>query len=129
MTNIVIFSCPKVTKKLGCSCSDCLNELRNGKGPYKIYDSSRNLELVGIINCPGCPAEIDPERIIVQIQYLLKFNVNKIHFTNCLSFYCAFRYNYQVLIEGKFPDIEVVQGKYETVSLSCVPKPLISQTM
>lgn len=127
MTNIAIFSCPKVTNKLGCSYSDCLGELKNRRGPYKIYNRSQNLELVGIINCPGCPAETNPERVINQIQYITKFEVEKIHFTNCMSFYCAFRYNYQILIEGRFPSIEVVQGKYETVALSCISKPLILQ--
>ncbi|EHQ91081.1 CGGC domain-containing protein [Desulfosporosinus youngiae] len=129
MTNIAIFSCPKVTNKLGCSGSDCLDELRNRLGPYEIYDSSESLEMIGVINCPGCPAEADSERIINQVQYLLKFKVEKIHFTNCLSFYCAFRYNYQVLIEGKFPNIEVVQGKYESAVLSCIPKSLNSVKM
>ncbi|AFQ42609.1 CGGC domain-containing protein [Desulfosporosinus meridiei] len=129
MIRVAIFSCPKVTNKMGCSSSDCLDELRNRQGSYTTYDSSENLELIGMINCPGCPAEIDSQRIINQIQYLSKFKVNKIHFTNCMSLYCAFRYNYQVLIEGRFPNIEIVQGKYETVALSCSSKPLASGMM
>ncbi|MDQ7093761.1 CGGC domain-containing protein [Desulfosporosinus sp. PR] len=129
MTNIVIFSCPKVTNKLGCSCSDCFNELKNRTGAYEIYNSFQKLELIGMINCPGCPAETAPERIVSQIRYLDKFNVDKIHFTNCMSLYCAFRYNYQVLIEGKFPRIEIVQGKYEAAALSCVSEPLVQQKM
>ncbi|MCR4435094.1 MAG: CGGC domain-containing protein [Clostridiales bacterium] len=113
MANIVIFCCPKVTNKLGCSCAECLKEMRSRKGSYERYKNSQCLDLVGIINCPGCPSQSGSERIIQVMEHLMGFDVDKIHFTNCMSFFCAFRYEYQLLLECRFPGIEVILGKYE----------------
>ena len=110
MKKICIFCCSKVTHKLGCSSAQCLYDLKNRTGEFERYIHDNEVELVGLVNCPGCPTQIAPDRIINQIDYLTEFQVEAIHFTNCINTYCAYRYEYKSLIEMHYPDVEVIMG-------------------
>lgn len=110
MAKISIFSCPKVTRKLGCSNAQCLYDMRNRIGSFEQYAKNSEAELVGVASCPGCPTETVPERIINQMLNLTDFDVDAIHFANCLDTFCAFRYRYQTLIQRNFPNIKIVSG-------------------
>jgi predicted metal-binding protein len=107
---ISIFCCSKVTHKLGCSSTQCLYDMKNRTGLFERYSRDEGVELVGLVNCPGCPTQIAPDRIINQIVNLTEFDVEVIHFTNCMSTFCAYRHEYKSLIERNYPDIEVVLG-------------------
>lgn len=110
MVKISIFCCSKITHKLGCSCAQCLYDLSNRTGSFERYAKDEKVEVVGLVNCPGCPSEIEPMRMIYQIDNLAEFQVHAIHFTNCMNTYCTFRYEYQSLIQRNFPGIEVILG-------------------
>ncbi len=107
---ISMFCCSKVTQKLGCSSAQCLYDLKNRVGTFDRYTKDTEVELVGLINCPGCPSQIAPYRIIAQIENLTEFQVDAIHFTNCMSTFCAFREKYRSMIERNYPEIEVIFG-------------------
>lgn len=105
---ISIFCCSKVTHKLGCSCAQCLYDLKNRTGSFERYATDKQVELVGVVNCPGCPTQIAPDRIICQIENLTEFQVDAIHFSNCMSTFCTYRHNYQSLIQRNYPEIELI---------------------
>ena len=108
MTKISIFCCSKVTHKLGCSSTQCLYDLKNRTGSFERYSGYKEVELVGLVNCPGCPAQIAPDRIINQIENLIEFHVEAIHFANCMNTFCAFRSEYKALIQRNYPEITVI---------------------
>lgn len=107
---IALFCCSKVTQKLGCSSAQCLYDVKNRVGAFGRYARDIQVELVGVVNCPGCPSQIAPYRIIAQIENLADFQVEAIHFTNCISTFCAFHENYRLLIERNYPELEVILG-------------------
>ncbi|WP_217806043.1 CGGC domain-containing protein [Sporomusa malonica] len=54
---IGILTCSAATQDLGCSSVSCLHDLRKRKGTFERYSSEQNLDLIGIINCAGCPTK------------------------------------------------------------------------
>lgn len=52
---IGILTCSVATQDSGCSSVSCLHDLRKKKGAFGRYSSEENLDLIGIINCAGCP--------------------------------------------------------------------------
>ncbi|WP_353852999.1 CGGC domain-containing protein [Dehalobacter restrictus] len=110
MRRIGIFCCSKITQKLGCSCAQCLYDIKNRMGTFDRYTGDTEVELAGLVHCPGCPSEISPERLANQIKNLTEYQVDEIHFTNCMNTFCVFRYDYQALIERDYPEIEVILG-------------------
>lgn len=110
MKKIGIFCCSKVTNKLGCSSAQCLYDLKNRTGSFERYAGGMEVELAGLVNCPGCPTQIAPERLINQMENLAEFQVDAIYFSNCMNTFCVSRYGYQSLIRRNYPEIEVVLG-------------------
>lgn len=108
LVKISIFCCSKVTQKLGCSSTQCLCALKNRIGAYSRHTRNAEVELVGLVNCPGCPSEIGPERLAKQIKNLAEYQVNEIYFSSCINTFCVFRYDYQALIERDYPEVEVI---------------------
>ncbi|MDI6913142.1 MAG: CGGC domain-containing protein [Desulfitobacteriaceae bacterium] len=56
MARIGILTCSNATRDLGCLSVSCLHDLRKRKGAFARYPSEEKLDLVGIINCSGCPS-------------------------------------------------------------------------
>ncbi len=108
MVKIGLFCCGKVAQKLGCSCTQCLYDLRNRVGSFDRYSRDTNLELVGLVQCPGCPAETKADRLSALVKNLVEYQVDVIHFSHCLNTFCVFRYDYASLIERDYPEIEIV---------------------
>lgn len=113
MANISIFCCSKVTNKMGCSSAECLYKLKIRKGDFERYKSQENLELLGLLQCPGCNEQPDYEKLIGRVEYLSSLDVDIIHFSNCVNNFCTYRYGFQMLLKNKFPDIEIVMGEYK----------------
>ncbi|UWG98488.1 CGGC domain-containing protein [Dehalobacter sp. DCM] len=110
MEKIGLFCCSKSTRENRCASAQCLNNINNRTGDFQEYSDEKEIDLVGIINCPGCPSEIPPDRLSSQIKSLAELQVNKIYFSNCMNSCCVFRYDYQAIIERDYPDIDVFIG-------------------
>ena len=64
MARIGILTCSNATQDLGCSSVSCLRDLRKRKGAFERYSSEEKLDLVGIINCSGCPTLAGPNKLL-----------------------------------------------------------------
>jgi predicted metal-binding protein len=113
MAKIGILTCSNVTQELGCSSVSCLADLRKRRGTFASYPASEPLDLVGIINCPGCPTLVGPAKLLQRIKALTEFRVDVIHFTFCIKALCPFRDKYEKAINEEFPDVTVVIGTHQ----------------
>jgi predicted metal-binding protein len=91
----------------------CLADLRKRRGAFADYPEHERLDLVGIINCPGCPTLAGPEKLIQRIRALTEFRLDAIHFSFCIKALCPFREKYKKALEEKFPDIDIIVGTHE----------------
>ncbi|MEW6115327.1 MAG: CGGC domain-containing protein [Nitrospirota bacterium] len=113
MPRIGILTCSNATQDLGCSSVSCLADLRKRRGTFADYPSEEPLDLVGIINCPGCPTLAGAEKLLQRIRALTEFRINALHFANCLKALCPFKEKYRAVLEETFPDIKVVVGTHQ----------------
>ena len=113
MSRIGILTCSNATQDLGCSSVSCLRDLRKRKGAFSKYVNDEVLDLVGIVNCSGCPTIIGPEKLLNRIRALTDFRIDAIHFTYCMDALCPFKMKYKSLIEKHFPNVEVILGTHE----------------
>lgn len=112
MARIGILTCSNATQDLGCSSASCLSDFRKRKGAFEAYPEGEPLELVGIINCPGCPTLTGADKLLQRIRALTDFRVDVIHFTYCMKALCPFREKYKSALEEAFPEIRVVVGTH-----------------
>ena len=113
MARIGILTCTNATQDLGCSSASCLADLRKRKGTFAEYQENEKLDLVGIINCPGCPTLTGPDKLIARIRGLTDFGVEAIHFSYCIKALCPFKEKYKTAIGESFPNIRVVFGTHQ----------------
>jgi len=113
MANIGILTCSNTTQDLGCSSASCLSDLSKRKGAFAEYPHDEPLNLVGIINCPGCPTMVGPVKLLQRIRGLTEFKVDVIHFTYCIKALCPFRKKYEEALKEAFPDIKIVVGTHQ----------------
>ncbi len=113
MARIGILTCSNATQDLGCSSVSCLADLRKRKGAFAVYPAEQRLDLVGIINCPGCPTVIGPEKLLQRIRALTEFRLDAIHFSNCVKALCPFKQQYERVLTEAFPAIKIVVGSHE----------------
>jgi predicted metal-binding protein len=113
MPRIGILTCSNATQDLGCSSVSCLADVRKRRGTFAEYPSGEPLDLVGIINCPGCPTLTGPDKLLMRIRGLTEFRVDVIHFANCVKALCPFREQYRTAISQAYPNITVVIGTHE----------------
>ncbi|MEW6600617.1 MAG: CGGC domain-containing protein [Nitrospirota bacterium] len=115
MARIGILTCSNTTQDLGCSSSSCLADLRKRRGAFEEYPEDKELTLVGIINCPGCPTLTGPDKLLQRIKALTEFKVDAIHFTYCITTLCPFKEKYRKALEEKFPEIKIVMGTHKSL--------------
>ncbi len=113
MARIGILTCSNATQDMGCSSVSCLHDMRKRKGAFERYKKDENIDLVGIINCAGCPTLAGPEKLLSRIRSLTEFRIDAIHFTYCIDALCPFKGKYKSLLESEFPNIEIVLGTHE----------------
>ena len=113
MARIGILTCSTVTQDLGCASASCLADLRKRRGAFAAYPEDESLDLVGIINCPGCPTVTGTEKLLQRIRGLTEFRVDVIHFTYCIKALCPFREKYREALVNTFPGISVVLGTHQ----------------
>ncbi len=112
MARIGILTCSNATQDLGCSSVSCLADLRKRRGAFADYPADEPLDLIGIINCPGCPTLTGPEKLLRRIRALTEFRVDAIHFTSCMKTLCPFKEKYTSALEKEFPAIRIVIGTH-----------------
>lgn len=113
MARIGILTCSNATQTLGCSSVSCLADFRKRQGTFASYSQDEPLDLVGIINCPGCPTLVGPAKLLQSIRALTEFRVDAIHFTNCIKSLCPFKKKYEKAITEAFPHIKVAMGTHQ----------------
>jgi predicted metal-binding protein len=113
MARIGILTCSNATQDLGCSSASCLADLRKRRGTFAAYPASEPLDLVGIINCPGCPTLTGPDKLLQRIKALTEFRAGSIHFANCVKSLCPFKEKYRSAIESSLPGIAIVIGTHQ----------------
>jgi predicted metal-binding protein len=113
MARIGILTCSNATQELGCSSASCLADFRKRKGAFADYPADKSLDLVGIINCPGCPTLTGPDKLLRRIHALTEFRVDTIHFSNCMKALCPFKQQYEKALGENFPAIRIVIGTHQ----------------
>ena len=113
MARIGILTCSNATQDLGCSSVSCLADLRKRRGTFSEYPANEPLDLIGIINCPGCPTLTGPDKLLTRIRALTDFKVDAIHFSYCVKALCPFRETYKQALEKDFQKIKVVIGTHQ----------------
>ncbi|GAB6266895.1 MAG: hypothetical protein STSR0001_23430 [Methanothrix sp.] len=113
MARIGILTCSNATQDLGCSSVSCLADLRKRRGAFASYPADEPLDLVGIINCPGCPTLTGADKLIQRIRALTEFRVDAVHLSYCMKALCPFKGKYMVALEENFPNIDFVIGTHE----------------
>lgn len=113
MARIGILTCSNATQDLGCSSASCLSDYRKRKGTFAEYPSNQPLDLVGIINCPGCPTLTGPDKLLQRVRALTEFRVDVIHFSYCMKALCPFKEKYQKALQEAFPNITIIIGTHQ----------------
>ncbi|MDA8212961.1 MAG: CGGC domain-containing protein [Clostridia bacterium] len=112
MTRIGIITCSNCTQDLDCASVVCLGDLRKRKGFFQDYPPEDKLELVGIINCAGCPTLNSPQKILRRVRSIAEFRVDTIHFSFCMTALCPFKQKYAEVIQEAYPEIKLVMGTH-----------------
>lgn len=107
MARIGIITCSNVTQELGCVSSVCLSEIRERKVFFKDYNPDENLDLVGIINCSGCPTAGAPQKILRRVRAMADLQVDAIHLSFCMTALCPFKHKYEEVNTWYVPDVKV----------------------
>lgn len=113
MARIGMLTCSNATQDLGCSSASCLADFRKRRGAFEDYPKNEPLDLVGIINCPGCPTLTGADKLLQRIRALTEFRVDAIHFTYCMKALCPFKEKYKSALEKAFPNIKIVIGTHQ----------------
>ena len=113
MPRIGILTCSNATQDLGCSSATCLADLRKRRGAFTEYPASEPIDLVGIINCPGCPTLTGPDKLLQRIRGLTDFKINAIHLSYCIKALCPFKEQYKKALNEVFPNIKIVIGTHQ----------------
>lgn len=111
MTRIGILNCSNMTQDIGCSAFGCLHGFNTRTDSFASYQDG-GAELVGLINCAGCPTTLGPEKLLNRLRTLTEIGVEAIHFSTCMVGLCPFKGQYQKLIAEHFPQVRVVLGTH-----------------
>ncbi|HBV98457.1 MAG: hypothetical protein JL50_20475 [Peptococcaceae bacterium BICA1-7] len=113
MARIGIITCSNCTQDLDCASVVCLGDMRKRKGFFKDYPADEKLDLVGIINCSGCPTVGAPEKILRRVRSVADFRIDALHFSFCMTALCPFKKKYEEVIRAAYPEISIVMGTHE----------------
>ncbi len=113
MARIGILTCWNATQELDCASASCLRDIRKRVGEFTRYPKDEKLDLIGIINCSGCPTVGAPDKILRKVRSLAEMNVDSIHLTFCMVSLCPFKTKYVELIQEAYPTINVVYGTHQ----------------
>ena len=113
MARIGILTCSNATQDLGCASTVCLADLRRRRGAFSAYPADEPLDLVGVLNCPGCPTLTGAQKLLSRVRGLTAFRLDALHFSFCLKALCPFGEKYRKALEEAHPGLKVVVGTHE----------------
>jgi len=112
MARIGILTCSNCTQDANCASVVCLGDLRKRKGLFERYKNEEKVELIGIINCAGCPTVAAPEKILKRTKALTSYRLDALHFSYCMTALCPFLAKYEKIIQDNNPELEIVHGTH-----------------
>ncbi|MEW6501875.1 MAG: CGGC domain-containing protein [Thermodesulfobacteriota bacterium] len=112
MARIGILTCSNCTQEANCASVVCLGDLRKRKGLFARYQDDEKLELIGIINCAGCPTLAAPEKILRRTNALTAYRLDALHFSYCMTALCPFLAKYEKIIREHNPGLTIVRGTH-----------------
>lgn len=116
MARIGILTCSNCTQETNCASVVCLGDMRKHRGFFERYPKDETLDLIGIINCSGCPTIAAPEKILRRVEALADFKLDALHFSFCMTVLCPFVKQYRKVIKLKYPDLKIVMGTHKPVN-------------
>lgn len=112
MARIGILTCSNCTQDTNCASVVCLGDMRKRRGFFERYQNDEKLDLIGIINCSGCPTLAAPEKILKRVKALAGYKLDALHLSYCMTALCPFLNKYQAVIAQAYPDLEIVSGTH-----------------
>jgi predicted metal-binding protein len=112
VTRIGIITCSNCTQDTNCAAVVCLGDMRKRRGFFERYQGEEKLDLIGIINCAGCPTIAAPEKILKRVKALTDYRLDALHFSYCMAALCPFLKKYQAVIAKLYPELEIVLGTH-----------------
>jgi predicted metal-binding protein len=112
MARIGILTCSNCTQETNCAAVVCLGDLRKRRGFFERYRDDEKLDLIGIINCAGCPTLAAPEKILRRVRALAEYRLDALHLSYCMTALCPFLKKYQAVIAAAYPDLEIIPGTH-----------------
>jgi len=86
--------------------------MRKRQGFFERYKEEEKLDLIGIINCSGCPTLAAPEKILKRVRSIASYKIDALHFSFCVTALCPFVKKYQEVIHKSYPDLNIVLGTH-----------------
>jgi predicted metal-binding protein len=112
MARIGILTCSNCTQETNCASVVCLGDMQKRQGLFSQYPPDEPLDLIGIINCAGCPTLAAPEKILKRVRAVAEFRIDALHLSFCMVTLCPFVNSYINLIKREFPGIIIVKGTH-----------------
>lgn len=112
MARIGILTCSNCTQDLNCASVACLGDMRKRRGLFERYKDENQLDLIGIINCSGCPTLAAPVKILKRVKALVEYRLDALHFSYCMTALCPFINKYDKIIRENFPDLRIIHGTH-----------------
>lgn len=112
MPKIGILSCDATTREMDCVMIGCFGNLRGRQGEFARYPEEDPPELVGIIDCGGCPTAVGSGKVWQKVKALIECGVDSLHLTSCLIQVCPFKERFVEAIRRDYPDLEIIEGTH-----------------
>ena len=112
MARIGILTCSNCTQETNCAAVVCLGDMRKRRGFFERYQHDEKLDLIGIINCAGCPTLAAPGKILKRVKALAEYRLEALHFSYCMTALCPFLKKYQTVISKVYPELKIVLGTH-----------------
>ncbi len=118
MARIGILTCSNCTQETNCASVVCLADMRKRTGFFERYPKEEPLDLVGMINCAGCPTLAAPEKILRRVRAVAEFRLDALHFSFCMTVLCPFLAKYRKVINVEYPSLQIVEGTHKPMERS-----------
>lgn len=115
MARIGILTCSNCTQETNCASVVCLGDMRKRRGFFERYPVDEPLDLIGLINCAGCPTLAAPAKILRRVRALAEYRLDALHLSYCMVALCPFLAKYRTLIRDAYPELTVVSGTHHPV--------------
>lgn len=113
MARIGILTCSNCTQETNCAAVVCLGDMRKRQGYFERYKEEKELDLIGIINCSGCPTLAAPDKILKRVKSIASYKIEALHFSFCITALCPFIKQYQKVIQEEYPALKIVLGTHK----------------